>query len=107
MALTILTSNEKPVNVPSKSKEQLKANQILLENFKGELSSVTGIQSKGMYIAKLHPISSEPERPTVTIISTNYIHTDSSKVRVAIGTYGKSWIKRRFIECDENEQAES
>lgn len=96
--LKIIPIKEEPVISPQKVVKQLKANQVTLDNFKGEFSSITGIQSKGMYITKLNGLSSEPETPITTIISDKYIHTDPSKVRVAIGTYGKSWSKiKSFI----------
>lgn len=98
MSLIILQSDNEPVNVPSKVKESLKANQILHQDFKGEISSVTGIQSKGLYITKFHPLSSEPETPILTIISTHYFHIDPSKVQYAPGVYGKTWYKSTSFE---------
>lgn len=112
MALKIISNTDEPVNESPQGETKLKANQISIDNFKGELSSVTGIQSKGMYIAKLHPISSEPETPTCNIISTHYIHIDPDKTKIKYGKgkYGNTWKKDiPFIpiEDDENEKTEA
>lgn len=52
----------------------LQAKIVIAKNFTGELSSVTGIQSKGLYIAKINPFTCNPEKPTVNIITDTYIH---------------------------------
>mgnify|MGYP003442188888 CR=1 FL=1 len=39
-----------------------------------ELSSVEGVSSKYLYIAKINQFSLEVERPTVKIFSDKYIH---------------------------------
>lgn len=102
--LSSLDDDIKPVNEPLKVEKQLKVNYVLLENFDGELSSFTGIQSKYLYIPRLHPITSEPENPRVNIISNEPFHIDPFKIRIALGIYGKSWIKYTSfipIEIDE------
>ena len=78
--LETLNADNKPVNLASNVKLNLQANQILDKDFQGELSSLTGIQSKGLYIAKINQITCEPERPTITIISEHYIHIEKDGI---------------------------
>lgn len=100
MALQIieeLGSNKKPVNEP----KILKPNQIRLQDFNGELSSDTGIQSKGLYITRFSGFDSTPDTPTITILSDGYFHIDKSKILYAKGIDGKTWIKKTsFIPID-------
>lgn len=108
MTLQILSTFNEPVNESPKVEKQLKANQILHQDFKGELSSSTGIQSKGLYITKFHPLSSEPETPIVTIISTHYFHIDPTKVQYAPGVYGKTWMRTNtFSPIEQGEDDDS
>ncbi len=44
------------------------------EEIPNELSSVEGVISKYLYIAKINQFSLEVERPTVKIFSDKYIH---------------------------------
>lgn len=51
------------------------------KNFKGELSSITGIQSKFLFIAKINELSGESSWPSVKIVcepecidSCKYLH---------------------------------
>ena len=79
---------------------QLQAKFQLYQDFKGELSSTTGIQSKGMFIAKIDELSDNISMSNITFLDTNYIHIDKTKFRQAIGVYGKTWMKSTQCICN-------
>ena len=63
----------KLTNLTDDSKEPLKSEKndvrvISCKDFKGSLSSITGIQSKFLYIGKISELSGEPSSPTVRIV---------------------------------------
>ena len=63
----------KLTNLTNDSKEPLKSEKsdvtvISCKDFKGDLSSVTGIQSKFLYIGKISELSAIPSSPTVRIV---------------------------------------
>lgn len=49
-------------------KETSNVSTYMCKDFKGELSSKTGIYSKFMYIGKINQLSGKPENPTIRII---------------------------------------
>ncbi len=100
-----LDDSVQPVNIRQDKTELLQAETIFLENFKGELSSVTGIYGKGFFIAKINELTCEVSNPQINIKSSNPIHITTS-FRIIKGTYGKTWIKRTKIICNEEEQIE-
>lgn len=108
MALKILNSlnsADKPVIVSSSIKEKhLQANQIAFKDFNGEISSVTGIVSKGLYIAKINQLTTDCTFPSVNLQSSEYFHIDKSKVRYSKGAYGSTWNKTKNVICNEDEQ---
>lgn len=110
MALKIISKLEtdiKPVINSLKVEKQLQANQILLKDYIGELSSFKGVNSKGLFIIKIDQFTTNTEFPNTNIISNEYFHTDKSKVIQGKGVYGETWTKTRNLICNEDEQQES
>lgn len=66
MGFKILTNDVKSENVPVIKASTSKV--FSCQNFKGELSSVTGINSRFLYIPKIELISGEVKTPDITIL---------------------------------------
>ncbi len=103
--LKITNISEKPVNESPKVEKSLKANQINVRDFRGELSSTTGIQSKNLYISKIGGFDCESQTPIINIVGDGEFHpdcykvkTDNTKRNVIVGRYGDTYLKvRSFV----------
>ena len=105
--LSNLDDNNKPVIVRPPVVKQLQANYKFITDLKPEqLSSLTGVVSKGLYIAKINQLNDEIEYPSLFVISEGYFHIKRNTSQIPQGTYGKTWVKRTHVICNEDEQNE-